>query len=223
MKQTITQAVGNADPKVIQMVELINEEGQELAARHNWQVLTQESTFTTVATESQGLITTIAGVDFNFVVNETVWNRSRQRPLFGPLSASQWQTVKAQFAQSPWGQYRIRGNTFLIYPVPVAGDSIYFEWCTKYWCTDTTGVTGRSAMTVDTDIGKLDERLLTLGGIWRWKKAQKLDFEGDQEKYEIAVNDAIARDGSKPILSLGGGGTDFFPGYLVRAGNYNVP
>lgn len=223
MKQVITQAIGNADPKVIQMVELINEDGQELAARHSWQVLTNEATFITVATESQGLITTIAGADFNFAVNETCWNRSRQRPLYGPLSAQQWQTVKAQFAQSPWGQYRIRGNFFLIYPVPVAGDLCYFEWITKNWCTDSTGATGRSAMTVDSDIGKLDERLLTLGGIWRWKAAQKLDYQEDQEKYELAVNDAIARDGSKPVLDLSGGGTDFYPGYLVRAGNYNVP
>lgn len=223
MKQVITQATGNADPKVIQMVELINEDGQELAARYNWQALTNESNFTTLATESQGLITTLAGADFNFICNNTLWNRSRQRPLFGPLSSSQWQMVKAQFAQSPWGQYRLRGNAILITPVPTAGDSIYFEWCTKNWCTDSTGVTGRTAMTVDTDVAKLDERLLTLGGIWRWKAAQKLDYEKDEEKYELAVNDAIGRDGSKPTLELGGCGKDFFPGYLVRAGNYNVP
>ena len=77
-------------------------------------------------------------------------------------------------------------------------------------------------MTADTDISKLDERLLTLGGIWRWKAAQKLDYAADQEKYELAVNDAIARDGSKPVLSLDGGGKDFFPGYLVQAGNYTL-
>lgn len=222
MKQTITSAIGNADPKVLQAVELINEDGQELARRHTWQVLTQEASFSTLATEIQGVITALAGADFSFFVNETMWNRTQRRPAYGPKSPAEWQQLKAQFNQGPWTQYRLRGNQLLFLPVPAAGQSVYFEWVSKNWCTDASGVTSRAAFTLDTDIAKLDETLLTLGGIWRFKHANNLDYGEDQEKAETAITEAITRDGSKARLNLGGQQTDIFPAVVVPAGNWGV-
>jgi hypothetical protein len=220
LSQKTTAAAGAIDPKVLQAVEYINEAGQELAARATWQALTSESTFTTVATQSQGVITTLAGPDFAFMVNNTVWDRSRRRPLFGPDSDAQWQQRMAQFNQGPYLRYRIRGNQFLILPVPPAGDAIYFEWVTKYWATDVTGVTGKSSFTQDTDIAKLDERVITLDALWRFKKANNLAYDEDFNKAEDAINDLIVRDGSKPTLNLGGGQTDVLPAILVQAGSW---
>lgn len=222
MAQNIISAAGNADPRILQIVELINEEGQELANRYTWQALTNEANFTTVATESQGLMATITGPDFAFMVNETMWNRSQRRPVFGPKSDAEWQQLKAQFMQGPWIQYRIRGNQLMFLPVPAAGQSVYFEWVSNYWCTDTTGVTGKTAMTVDTDISKLDERLLVLGGIWRFKRANNLAYDEDYKKYSDAIDAAMARDGSKPRLNLGGEQTDILPAVIVPAGNWGL-
>lgn len=210
----------SADPKVLQAVEYINEAGQELAARATWQALTTESTFNTVATQSQGVITALAGPDFAFIVNNTVWDRTRRRPVFGPKSDAQWQQLMAQFNQGPYLQYRIRGNQFLILPVPPAGDAIYFEWVTKYWATDLTGMVGATSFTQDTDISKLDERVLTLDALWRFKRANKLSYDEDYQKAEDAIEDLIGRDGSKPTLNLGGGQTDVLPAILVPAGSW---
>jgi hypothetical protein len=205
---------------VLQLLECINEDGQELAARHNWQVLTNESSFTTVATESQGSILTLAGADFSFVINNTLWNRTQRRPIFGPKSSQQWQELKAQFSSGPWVQYRIRGNNVLFFPTPSAGQSVFFEWCSKNWCTDVTGVTGRSAFTADTDVSKLDERIHTLGAVWRFKQKNSLPYDEDFNSYEAAVADAIGRDGSQPILSLGGQPDSIPPFVIVPAGNW---
>lgn len=221
LKQGVISAIGTTDPNVKQLIELVNEEGQELAAKYTWQVLCNEGNVTTTATESQGLMSTIAGADFQFIINETMWNRSQRRPVPGPLSEAEWQGLKATFITGPWIQYRVRGNQLLFIPIPAADQSVYFEWQSKYWCTDSTGVTGRSAMTADTDISKIDERLLILGTIWRFKAQSKLDYAEDQEKYENAVNDAQARDGSKPRLTLGGAPKDVFPGVFIPAGGWN--
>lgn len=220
LAQTITSAAGSPDPRVLQLVEAINEEGQELSSKYTWQALTREATFSAVAVESQGSITTLTGTDFNFIINETMWNRSQRRPVFGPKSDDEWQQLKAQFMQGPWIQFRLRSNQLLFLPVPSAGDQIYFEWMSKNWCTDTTGVTKKSAMTVDTDIGILDERLLTLGGLWRWKQMNKLDYAEDKEKYDEAIDDAMTRDGAKPTLNLYGAQTDIYPGVVIPAGNW---
>ena len=154
---TPAQIVTSTNPKVLEVLAMANEEGQELAARSQWQALTREGTFTTVATESQGVITTIAGADFDYIINETIWNRSLQRPVFRPRTPAQWQQIKAQFMNGPFNQYRIRGNQVLFTPVPAAGQACYFEWMSKNWVTLKAGGTG-DAWASDYDVGLLDER-----------------------------------------------------------------
>jgi len=91
----------------------------------------------------------------------------------------------------------------LAFPVPTAGHTIAFEWVTKNWCESSVG-TGQSAWAADNDVGRLDEGLMTAGLIWRWKESQGLEYAEDFRKYEILVNDAIARDGVKGHLLMGG-------------------
>lgn len=213
-------AASSTDLNITQLVAFLNEDGQELAARHNWQALTQEATFVTVATESQGSILTLAGSALSRITNETMWNRTQQRPVFGPKSPAEWQQLKAQLVQGPWQQYRIRGNALLFMPAPPAGQSVYFEWITKNWATDSTGVTGKSAMTADSDLSLFDERLHILGTIWRFKLAKKLSYQEDYDKYELAVTDAIGRDATKPKLNLAGGMDDWPVVVIASAGNW---
>jgi hypothetical protein len=222
LKISPSVAVSSTDANVLQLVALVNEEGQELSSRYSWQILTAEATFTTVATAIQGVITTLAGAGFNFFVNQTMWNRSQRRPLYGPLTPQQWQEWQAAFSSGPWISYRLRQNNLLFFPSPTAGQSVYFEWVTKYWATNSTGLVSAASMSADTDVALLDERLITLGAIWRFKKASDLDYQEDFDKYEAAVNDAITRDGSRPILNLGGVPESTQPGTIVPAGNWTL-
>src|SRR5215831_1786194 len=121
LSQKPTVAAASIDPKIQQIIELVNNDGQELGARYSWQVLRNEAAFTTVGVESQGDIRSITGADFNFIVNESMWNRSQRRPIPGPLSPAEWQLLKAQFSAGPWLQYTTRGNQLLFFPVPSAG------------------------------------------------------------------------------------------------------
>lgn len=218
----ITAAVQSADSNIQQIISFLNEEGRQCGSRHSWQALRAEATFNTVATESQGSVLALCGPDFNFVVNETMWDRSTRRPVFGPKSPAEWQQLKAQLMQGPWYQFTVRGNQILFIPVPAVGDAIYFEWCTKFWCTDMTGVTGKTAMTVDTDISKLDEDLHVLGGIWRFKQDKGLPWQADQEKYERMFSDMTSRDGVKARVNLAGVQSDIYPGIIVPAGNWPI-
>lgn len=216
-----TVAASSADPKVLQAVELVNEAGQELAARSSWQSLTTESLFNTVAAEIQGTIQALAGPGFAFIVNNTMWNRSQRRPVFGPKSDAEWQQLKAQFSAGPWVQYRLRGNQLLFLPIPAVGQQVAFEWCSNLWATDSTGTTPKSSCTADTDVAILDERVLTLDALWRFKRANQLSYDEDYVKAQDAINDLITRDGSKPTLNLNGTQTDIYPGVIVPAGNWN--
>lgn len=211
----------SSDPAVLQLLELANEEGRELGARTAWSALETAVTFTTVATESQGNINTIAP-NLKFIINNTIWNRTLRRPVFGPLSAQMWQQQKALFLQGPWNQFRIIGTSLNFIPVPVAGQTCAFEYITKAFATDSTGAIERTAFADDGDLCKLDEEIMTLGLIWRWRQVKGLDFSADYEKYERKVLDAIARDGTKPWLNASGGTGDLQPVVIVPAGSWNV-
>lgn len=214
--------VSSLEDEVTQLWEIANEEGKELAARYSWQALTQESTFTTVATESQGLMSVIAGTDFNFIINESFWNRSQRRPVFGPVSDQKWQQLKAQAIVGPWYQHRIRGDEMLFIPVPAAGETCAFEWVSKNWCVNTAGTPTYSVWTNDADNGKLDERVMALGVIWRWKQIKGFEYAEDFNKYERAVMDYMTRDGGKPRLNMGDSQFDVYPGVIVPSGNWAV-
>lgn len=211
------------DQQTQRVLAFAQEEGEELASRWAWQGLQREANFSTVANETQGTLASICGADFNYIVNETIWNRTQRRPIFGPKSQAEWQALKAAFVNGPWYQYRIRQNAILFTPVPGVGDQCYFEWISKNWVIKASDGTGSPIWTNDADTSYLDERLLTLGIIWRWKSAKGFDYAEDFAKYERAVADAIARDGGKPRLSLTPGSRDLYPGVIVPAGNWGTP
>lgn len=217
-----SQAAGNNDQNVQQLVVFANESGQELAARYGFQEITKEATFTTTATESQGVLQTLTGADFAWILNETMWDRTTRRPVYGPKYAAEWQQLKAQLMQGPWWQYRIRGNSVLFIPPPPAGDAIFFEWVSNYWVAKTPalGVGAQTSYILDTDVSLLEERVIGLGALWRYKQAKKLDYSEDFDKCEAAIADMMTRNASKPRLNLGGAQSDIYPGILVPAGNW---
>lgn len=211
----------SSDPQIIQLMALANEEGQDLSARYPWQALQNESTFTTVATESQGAITTLAGAGFRYILNDIMWNRDERRPVYGPLTPQDWQNLKARSITGPWGQFRIRGGLVLFMPAPTAGETIAFEWISKYWVS--LAATGTASMwAADADTGLIDEEIMAQGVIWRWKAAKGLEYAEDYNKYERLIADQTARDGGKGRLNLNGGCGDLPVGTLVPIGDWQV-
>lgn len=222
LSQTTTNdPVGSSVQEIQTVLALCNEEGQDLAARYPWTALQTEATFTTLATEDQGLVETIApGVDY--IVNDTIWNRSLRRPVFGPRNQQSWQQQKAFAINGPWSSYRIQGGHIRMYPVPSAGQSCYFEYISKNWCSDSTGATTYSSWNANTDLPLLDEQLIILGTIWRWKKLKGFEYAEDFNTYERRVNNAMARDGGKDWLNTSNTKYDIFPGVVVPAGSWNL-
>jgi len=216
-----TSAVGSSDTQVANLVELCNEEGQELAARTQWQVLQTEATYTTLAAEDQGSILTIAP-GLNSIINDTIWNRTLRRPVFGPKTPQGWQQNKAFAINGPWSNFRIKGNRLLMYPTPTAGQSCVFEYMSQNWLQNTGGDTSYEAWNADTDVPLLDWHILVLGTIWRWKKLKGFEYAEDFNSYERRVMDTIARDGSNDWLNMSGTKYDIFPGIVVPSGSWNV-
>ena len=76
-------AIGNTDPTVIQCVGIFQEFLEDLINRKIWQSVTREATFTTVATESQGVLSTLFPYGFEGILPETFYNRTTILPIIG--------------------------------------------------------------------------------------------------------------------------------------------
>ena len=214
---TPTVAIGSNDQQIIQLLSICEEEGQEQATRYPWESLQQEATFTTVAAQVQ---TTVAAITtgFDYIVNDTIWNRTLRRPVYGPKSMQDWQQQKAMQINGPFNSFRIKNDVINFYPAPASGQSCYFEYMTQNW-VNTSTVTS-SFWTSDSDTPSIDDQLVVLGTIWRWKAVKGLDYSEDFAKYERRITDAMARDGGKPTLSMSGGKYEIQPVIMVPTGNF---
>lgn len=217
---TPATAVNNSGDDVQQIVELFNEAGQELSGRRDWQALTFEASFTTVAAESQGRLADL-GVDMRKIVNDTIYNRTTQQKVFGPLSKQQWQRNKTYISTGPYPQYRIRGNQIIFNPVPPAGQSCFFEYVSKCWASDVSGATTLTSVRDDTDLVLLDEEILKAGLKWRWLRAKRLSYAEEFASYEALVADAMDGDGTKPTLVMDDESYRY-RGIQVPEGSWNV-
>ena len=189
--------VGETDAGSLLLLRCAQEEGRSLAGRHAWQALTSEHTFTTVATDAQ---TSSIPSDFHRLIIESMFNRSTNRRVWGPIDPSEWQEYKASLVTRVDPAFRIRGDTILITPTPTAGQTVAYEYISTKWC-QSSGGTAQAAWAADTDTAKLNEAAMTLGVVWRWRKAKGLDFSAAERDYERIVADLVMRDGSKPRLS----------------------
>jgi hypothetical protein len=187
--------VSSTDGNVRTLLSLANTEGRELLERFSWPATQLEATHTTLAAELQGVMTTIAP-GFGYIINQTFWDRTALQPVSGPLSPQEWQGMKARTTTGPYSNYRIQGGSLYAYPAPAAGSTWAFEYQSKYFC-QSSGGTNQAAWAADTDIGVLDENLMELGVIWRFKKKNGLDYSEDYRVYEQKLANEMARVGGK--------------------------
>lgn len=196
----------STDPAVRRMLALSNLGARELSRRHDWTALIREATWTTVATQSQGTLASIA-TDLDYqsgarIIGETIWDRTAQRRLAGPEDSRDWQRLTAANTSGPYSVYRIRANTLYLIPAPTAGHTAAFEYITKNWC-QSSGGTAQTAWGADTDTALLSEHLLTLDLVWRFKMSNEMSWENDYQVFDRAVAQAIGHDGTSRTLNIG--------------------
>lgn len=192
----------NRDQTVVQMMRLVNSCGTELMKRHAFQALVSEATFSTVAVEDQGAIQTLApGVDR--IINGTLFNRSRNWEIMGPLLPDEWQSGKSMGVERIREACRIRGGHFLLMPVPPAGETIAFEYVSGLWALSATG-TAKEKFSADSDTARIPERLITLNAVWRWLQIKGLDYGEAFRLFQQELTDAVGHDSPRRTMCLDG-------------------
>ncbi len=212
-------AYNATDNQIVQLVALAQEEGIELAENFDWKVLTKEKTFTGTAADAQ---TGALASDYDRMVPESFFNRTKKRPVFGPLSPQDWQFTQAVVATTLVESFRIRGTSLLITPTASVSDTYGYEYISTQWCQSNISV-AQSAWAADTDTGILSEEVMTLGVIWRFLRAKGFDYAEAFRTYELAKGRAQTKDGGgKRRLNFGSKATHLARAPFIQEGSWNL-
>jgi len=173
--------ITSTDGEVQKLLRNINEEVADQVASAYWQQLRTEQTFTGIAGSVQ---TSILPSDFNRMVPETFWNRSTQVLITAAASAVEWQNLKAiGYLGVP--KFVIRGGSLYILPALAGGESLAFEYISNNFARAASGGAAQGSYQADGDTTVLDEPLITLGAIWRYKADEGLPYAADKVKYDL--------------------------------------
>lgn len=171
----------STDGEVQKLLRNINEEVADQIASAYWQQLRTEQTFTGIAGSVQ---TSILPADFNRMVPETFWNRSAQKLITAAASAVEWQNMKG-ISYTGVPKFVIRGNSLYILPELAGGESLAFEYISNNFARAASGGAAQSSFLLDADTTVLDEPLIALGAIWRYKADEGLPYAADKVKYDL--------------------------------------
>lgn len=176
-----------------------NRVGIKLMRGYHWQILRREHTFTALAGSEQ---TGILPSDFDRLVPEAFFDRTNRHLVTGPISAVQWQGLKANGYVAPERKFTLRND--IVYAIPDfdGGESLAFEYITDEWC-QSSGGTGQTKFAADTDVARIDEELITLSVVYLYNWSQGLPFEGNMAAANECLNDLVRNDEpSAGVLSV---------------------
>lgn len=209
--------IGNTNPMVQELLQCAQDEGFDLMRRGTWQEIRKQQTFLSTATEEQ---TNCIPTDLDRFIEESFWNRTRKRPLYGPVTPQEWQNLKAWTASPVVDTFCMRSNAILVIPTMTAGETCAFEYVSKNWC-QSPALVAQDEWTADGDTGILSERIMQYGVIWRYRQKKGLPWQADYDKWDSRCKVALGGNQPQRTINFGDAGwTGRRPGITIPEGSW---
>lgn len=214
----VPSSLVSTDTDGVQMLALLNEVGEELTTRFRWQQLTQEASWTTVASEAQGSLSSIFGNGVDSVVSLTIWDSTDQRFIDGPLTDQAFLQTRT-LVQGPEHEYKIFANRLYILPQIESGHQLQIFYRSSKWVLASDSVTYKEFLTADDDTPLYPDALMKLGLRWKWREEKGLPYAEVHRSFEAMAADTTARNQTGRLLYMSDSVPRLVPGVFVKAGN----
>lgn len=225
---SVSAIIGNIDTGVTQQLELLQDIGDELAERNQWQSLNISGTITgdgdtTIWPFAMGTLLPgdfapgpdfsgppdfvsppeAAQVDFGGLSNglKFVSSLFPLQPLVGPVTNEQMAGLKAFPLGLLRPVWRVIDNNFEFWPALAVGEVATYNYYSTNWIQPVTGPR-ILAFAADTDISLIDEKILISGLEWRWLAAKGLDYAEAFRRYERRIALADGRQDTTREVSM---------------------
>lgn len=192
---SVQEVFASTDNIAVEIADLVNEVATEIMLSHDWRALTKVHQIAGDGSTAYPLpddydrMVLASNVD-----DATSWFWGYEQYT----SVNEWMRYSSGSygLQSPGG-WIIMGGEFVFSPAP--NGTAQFPYISDHYARDNDG-TLKSEFTSDDDTFLLDNRLLTLGLIWRWQSQKGMDYSESMQSYEIALAREQARDGGANVL-----------------------
>lgn len=197
-----TQFMASTDRELVELQELARDTAAMIAQGHPWQKLSSLTTITGDGTTEDWDLP----ADFDWMPDgNQIWSTRIQTPLTKVMSQDEWLEKLIRLNSSVLNEWIIYGGQLHIRLALASAElAKYFYQSNKYALA---GSTAQATFTTDTDTFRLDERLLKLGMMWRWKADKGIPYAEHLEDYETLKAQLIARDKGGTVLRVGGSRT----------------
>lgn len=216
----VNDPFGAADPVFTQLRYLLNVAGEELCQAYPWGLLQKSEQFITLDTDDGDYE---LPEDFNYMTDQTGWERSQNVPLAGGLSAQDWTYLLGRdlVSHTIYASFRITQGKFKLFPQPPpVGLDINYEYSSKNWVQD--GVSTdvyKDEVEQGTDIPQFDKTLISRYLKVKFLEAKGFDSAKAQDDFYQTFSFLTGKDKTSQILNVGGSGR----GFPYLDGYRNVP
>ena len=206
----VTAPYSSQDPSFIQLQYLLNIAGEELVQAYPWALLVRSTSFTTLDTDSGDYP---LPDDFNYMINQTGWDRARNVPLMGPLSAQDWTYLKGRdlVTSTIYASFRLAEGVFKIFPQPPPdGLDIHYEYISKNWVTSGgSPFDPQDSVIQGSDTVLYDKTLISRYLKVKFLEAKGFDSTKAQDDFNQTFTFLTGTDKGAKVLNAGGVGGGF--------------
>ena len=201
-----TTLIGNANQNAVRILQSVRDAaGRDVFRGQDWINLQKEHTFVTTAASSYDELP----VDYDRMINGTLWDRTNERPMVGPVTAQQWQRYESGLdgLTGLTLLFRIVGDgagskVIKIYPSTATGETIAFEYISSKYVLDPDTVTLKDEINDDGDMFLFDDDLVEVAATWRLLRNLGMTYADERIEFETLIDERSSNDGGAGSLSM---------------------
>lgn len=187
------------DREFVELRDLMNDAADRVAEGANWQVLS------TIATLTGDGTTTAFDLPSDYdrmVPDAQVWSSSLETALTHIMSLDKWLGLDVNSFDFVVNAWTIYGGQMHIKPALANAVTAKFFYQSNLIVT-AADTTTQTAFTADDDVFRLDEGLLELATIWRWKAYKGQSYAEELEDYSEKLERLVTRDRGAKMIHMG--------------------
>jgi len=192
---SVGQVFASTDQVAVEFADLANEVATDIMKSHDWRALTK-------------VAQVVGNGGFNYplppdydrmVLGSEIDDADRWFWGYDSFdSVNEWMRFRSgTYSIVSPGGWIILGGELQFYPAP--NGTAQYPYISNQYARDASG-NPASAFVSDADSFVLDNRLLTLGLIWRWNEQKGQEYSEALATYEAALSQAQARDKGARVL-----------------------
>jgi hypothetical protein len=199
-------AFSSIDPIIQQMIACVQDTGDEMVERVDWQALKIASPVTFTGDGASTLFALPAG--FSMGINKLspdcfVSSAYPTLRMVGPVMEDDLLRMKALPMSLYPSVWRVVGSHVEFFPALQATEIVSFVYQLGQWITNAAGTPySPPAIAADTDLFVFSERVIRLGAIAKWKRLKGLDYAEEFRAFEASLDRVSAQEDTGRIIDM---------------------